>query len=120
MIIGFQNDGHEQPNFLYLQDELETHSKPGSISVFVHYGGDRTNDPKIVADNDVVLTTYGVLAAAYKCVRIITMIFKSLDVVDLFDQCLRNLILVLLFDHNFFASELGSRKSQHLSSNRMV
>ncbi|XP_039139181.1 DNA repair protein RAD5B [Dioscorea cayenensis subsp. rotundata] len=49
------------------KDELETHSKPGSISVFVHYGGDRTNDPKIVADNDVVLTTYGVLAVAYKC-----------------------------------------------------
>ncbi|KAM0938919.1 putative DNA helicase chromatin remodeling SNF2 family [Dioscorea sansibarensis] len=49
------------------KDELATHSKPGSISVFVHYGGDRTNDPKVVADNDVVLTTYGVLASAYKC-----------------------------------------------------
>ncbi|KAJ0970290.1 hypothetical protein J5N97_023167 [Dioscorea zingiberensis] len=46
------------------KDELETHSESGSISVFVHYGGDRTNDPKVVADNDVVLTTYGVLASA--------------------------------------------------------
>ncbi|XP_020258482.1 transcription termination factor 2-like [Asparagus officinalis] len=26
------------------KDELETHSRPGSISVFIHYGCDRTND----------------------------------------------------------------------------
>ncbi|CAL5337466.1 unnamed protein product [Camellia sinensis] len=48
------------------KDELETHSKPETISVFVHYGGDRTNDPKVIAEHDVVLTTYGVLTAAYK------------------------------------------------------
>uniref|UniRef100_A0A5B7BJ23 SWI/SNF-related matrix-associated actin-dependent regulator of chromatin subfamily A member 3-like 3 n=1 Tax=Davidia involucrata TaxID=16924 RepID=A0A5B7BJ23_DAVIN len=48
------------------KDELETHSKPESISIFVHYGGDRTNDPKVISENDVVLTTYGVLTAAYK------------------------------------------------------
>ncbi|KAL6522735.1 DNA repair protein rad5b [Orobanche hederae] len=48
------------------KDELETHSKPGSISIFVHYGGDRTNDPKAIAEPDVVLTTYGVLTSAYK------------------------------------------------------
>ncbi|KAG8370367.1 hypothetical protein BUALT_Bualt14G0109700 [Buddleja alternifolia] len=48
------------------KDELETHSKPDSISVFVHYGGDRTNNPKVIADSDVVLTTYGVLSSAYK------------------------------------------------------
>ncbi|KAI3469725.1 hypothetical protein Pfo_026388 [Paulownia fortunei] len=48
------------------KDELETHSKPDSISIFVHYGGDRTNDPKVIAEPDVVLTTYGVLTSAYK------------------------------------------------------
>ncbi|KAL0414353.1 UNVERIFIED_CONTAM: DNA repair protein B [Sesamum radiatum] len=48
------------------KDELETHSKPDSISVFVHYGGDRANDPKVIAEHDVVLTTYGVLTSAYK------------------------------------------------------
>lgn len=48
------------------KDELETHSEPESISVFVHYGGDRTNNPKVMAEHDVVLTTYGVLTAAYK------------------------------------------------------
>ncbi|KAM7488286.1 hypothetical protein LguiB_025770 [Lonicera macranthoides] len=48
------------------KDELETHSKPESISIFVHYGGDRSTDPKVIAEPDVVLTTYGVLTAAYK------------------------------------------------------
>ncbi|KAK4586149.1 hypothetical protein RGQ29_023372 [Quercus rubra] len=48
------------------KDELETHSEPESISIFVHYGGDRTNNPKVIAEHDVVLTTYGVLTAAYK------------------------------------------------------
>ncbi|KAG5613790.1 hypothetical protein H5410_013614 [Solanum commersonii] len=48
------------------KDELEAHSKPGSVSVFVHYGGDRSNDPRVIAEQDVVLTTYGVLSATYK------------------------------------------------------
>ncbi|XP_027364407.1 DNA repair protein RAD5B-like [Abrus precatorius] len=48
------------------KDELETHSKSGSISIFVHYGGGRTNDPELISEHDVVLTTYGVLSASYK------------------------------------------------------
>ncbi|CAN4116553.1 unnamed protein product [Withania somnifera] len=48
------------------KDELEAHTKPGSISVFVHYGGERSNDPRVIAEQDVVLTTYGVLSATYK------------------------------------------------------
>nr|DAD19846.1 TPA_asm: hypothetical protein HUJ06_021309 [Nelumbo nucifera] len=48
------------------KDEIETHSEPESLSIFVHYGGDRTNDPKVLSGYDVVLTTYGVLTVAYK------------------------------------------------------
>lgn len=48
-----------------MQDELETHSESGSLSVFVHYGGDRTHDPQYIAEPDVVLTTYGILGTAY-------------------------------------------------------
>ncbi|KAK9068180.1 hypothetical protein SSX86_012291 [Deinandra increscens subsp. villosa] len=48
------------------KDELETHSEPNSISVFVHYGGDRSTDPRVIAEPTVVLTTYGVLSASYK------------------------------------------------------
>ncbi|KAA3454517.1 Helicase protein with RING/U-box domain [Gossypium australe] len=48
------------------KDELETHSRPETISIFVHYGGDRTSDPRVISEHDVVLTTYGVLTAAYK------------------------------------------------------
>ncbi|CAA7036815.1 unnamed protein product [Microthlaspi erraticum] len=48
------------------KDELETHSKPDTVSVLVYYGGDRTHDAKEIASHDVVLTTYGVLTSAYK------------------------------------------------------
>ncbi|KAI3693065.1 hypothetical protein L6452_32893 [Arctium lappa] len=48
------------------KDELETHSTPGSLSVFVHYGGCRSTNPKVIAEPTVVLTTYGVLSASYK------------------------------------------------------
>nr|GLL30765.1 receptor-like protein 12 [Ipomoea trifida] len=47
-------------------DELEPHLKPDNISVFVHYGGDRSNDPRVLAEPDVVLTTYDLLTVAYK------------------------------------------------------
>ncbi|XP_042493226.1 DNA repair protein RAD5B [Macadamia integrifolia] len=48
------------------KDELEAHSKPGCISVVVHYGGDKSINPKVFSEPDVVLTTYGVLSSAYK------------------------------------------------------
>ncbi|CAI0383903.1 unnamed protein product [Linum tenue] len=51
------------------KDELETHAKPGSMSVFVHYGGERMNDPRLISGYDVILTTYGVLTAAYKQIQ---------------------------------------------------
>jgi DNA repair protein RAD5 len=37
--------------------------------VFVHYGGDKTDNLMLMGQHDVVLTTYGVLSAAYKTVR---------------------------------------------------
>ncbi|KAI3829087.1 hypothetical protein L1987_03201 [Smallanthus sonchifolius] len=48
------------------KDELETHSTSDSLSVFVHYGGDRSTNPEVIAEPTVVLTTYGVLSASYK------------------------------------------------------
>lgn len=48
------------------KDELQTHSEADTLSVAVHYGSDRTNNPRAMANHDVVLTTYGVLNAAYK------------------------------------------------------
>ncbi|CDP06786.1 unnamed protein product [Coffea canephora] len=53
-------------NLLNEQDELETHSKPDSISVSVFFGGDRGSDPRVIAEHDVILTTYDVLTAACK------------------------------------------------------
>jgi DNA repair protein RAD5 len=58
-----------------IQDELETHSKSGSISIFVHYGGGRTDNVDLLLEYDVVLTTYGVLSASYKSVRKCLFVF---------------------------------------------
>ncbi|XP_076960860.1 DNA repair protein RAD5A-like [Bidens hawaiensis] len=45
--------------------EIESHAEPGSLSIYVHYGQSRPKDAKILAQSDVVLTTYGVVASEY-------------------------------------------------------
>ncbi|XP_028551128.1 DNA repair protein RAD5A isoform X2 [Dendrobium catenatum] len=45
--------------------EIETHAHQGSLSLYVHYGPSRPKDAKFLAQSDVVLTTYGVLAAEF-------------------------------------------------------
>ncbi|XP_021609407.1 DNA repair protein RAD5A isoform X2 [Manihot esculenta] len=45
--------------------EIETHTQPGSLSIYIHYGQSRTKDAKLLAQNDVVITTYGVLASEF-------------------------------------------------------
>ncbi|CAN1797385.1 DNA repair protein RAD5B [Linum perenne] len=62
------------------KDELETHSMPGSISVFVHYGGEKMNNSRLISGYDVILTTFGVLSSAYKQVSTWqNSIFHSVD-----------------------------------------
>lgn len=50
---------------MYCQAEIETHTQPGSLSIYIHYGQSRTKDAKLLAQNDVVITTYGVLASEF-------------------------------------------------------
>ncbi|WCJ41699.1 DNA/RNA helicase protein [Euphorbia peplus] len=45
--------------------EIETHAEPGSLSIYVHYGQSRAKDAKFLAQSDVVITTYGVLASEF-------------------------------------------------------
>ncbi|XP_052210529.1 DNA repair protein RAD5A isoform X2 [Diospyros lotus] len=45
--------------------EIETHAEPGSLSLYVHYGQSRSKDAHILAQHDVVITTYGVLASEF-------------------------------------------------------
>ncbi|KAJ8568436.1 hypothetical protein K7X08_027969 [Anisodus acutangulus] len=45
--------------------EIEAHSQPGVLSVYVYYGHTRSKDAKVLARSDVVLTTYGVLASEF-------------------------------------------------------
>lgn len=39
--------------------------EPGSLSVYVHYGQSRPKDANLLAQSDVVITTYGVLSSEY-------------------------------------------------------
>lgn len=45
--------------------ELEIHAQPGSLSVYVHYGQSRVKDANFLAQSNVVITTYGVLASDF-------------------------------------------------------
>ncbi|XP_061345365.1 DNA repair protein RAD5A [Gastrolobium bilobum] len=45
--------------------EIETHVQPGSLSLYVHYGQSRPKDAKSLAQSDVVITTYGILASEF-------------------------------------------------------
>lgn len=45
--------------------EIESHVRPGSLSVYVHYGQSRPKDANLLAQSDVVITTYGVLASEF-------------------------------------------------------
>ncbi|XP_062172671.1 DNA repair protein RAD5A isoform X2 [Alnus glutinosa] len=45
--------------------EIETHVRPGSLSLYVHYGQSRPKDVRTLAQSDVVITTYGVLASEF-------------------------------------------------------
>ncbi|KAL8484399.1 hypothetical protein ACS0TY_026896 [Phlomoides rotata] len=45
--------------------EIETHAQPGILSIYVHYGQSRSKDAKVLAQSNVVLTTYGVLASEF-------------------------------------------------------
>ncbi|KAJ8446099.1 hypothetical protein Cgig2_017601 [Carnegiea gigantea] len=47
------------------KSEIETHAQPGSLSVYVHYGQTRSRDVELLAQSDVVLTTYGVLSSEF-------------------------------------------------------
>lgn len=50
---------------LYYQAEIETHAEPGSLSLYAHYGKGRQKDANILAESDVVITTYGVLTSEF-------------------------------------------------------
>ena len=47
------------------QAEIETHAQPGILSLYVHYGQSRPKDARTLAQSDVVITTYGVLASEF-------------------------------------------------------
>lgn len=55
------------------QAEIETHAQQGSLSIYVHYGPSRPKETKILAQSDVVLTTYGVLVSEFSAEVTVTL-----------------------------------------------
>ncbi|MCO5557473.1 hypothetical protein L7F22_011038 [Adiantum nelumboides] len=47
------------------KSELEMHTKPGTLTIYTHYGAARTRESRALVDFDVVLTTYGVLSSEF-------------------------------------------------------
>ncbi|KAL6634483.1 hypothetical protein ACP70R_027154 [Stipagrostis hirtigluma subsp. patula] len=45
--------------------EIEAHAKPGALSIYVHYGQNRSKEASFVGQSDIVLTTYGVVASEF-------------------------------------------------------
>ena len=48
-----------------LQAEIETHAQHRALSIYVHYGQSRPKDATFIAQNDIVINTYGVLASKF-------------------------------------------------------
>jgi len=47
------------------QDQFETHVHEGLLNVYTYYGSERTKDTKLLAEQDVVLTTYQTLSSEF-------------------------------------------------------
>lgn len=45
--------------------EIEAHTKPNSLNIYVHYGQSRPKEASFIGQNDIVLTTYGVVASEF-------------------------------------------------------
>ena len=53
------------------QDQFESHVHDGLLNVYTYYGSERTKDTKLLAGQDVVLTTYQTLSSEFTKVLLI-------------------------------------------------
>ncbi|CAO2045986.1 unnamed protein product [Urochloa humidicola] len=45
--------------------EIEAHTKPGTVNIYVHYGQNRPKEASFIGQSDIVLTTYGVVSSEF-------------------------------------------------------
>uniref|UniRef100_A0ACD5ZK51 Uncharacterized protein n=1 Tax=Avena sativa TaxID=4498 RepID=A0ACD5ZK51_AVESA len=45
--------------------EIEAHTEPNSVNIYVHYGQSRPKEANFIGQNEIVLTTYGVVASEF-------------------------------------------------------
>lgn len=51
---------------LFFQDQFEQHiHQDFHVNIYVYYGSDRSKDPSVLSEQDIVLTTYNILATDY-------------------------------------------------------
>ena len=50
---------------VYLQDQFDIHVHDGLLNVYTYYGSERTKDQNLLAEQDVVLTTYQTLSSEF-------------------------------------------------------
>ena len=48
-----------------LKDQFEAHVHEDLLNVYTYYGSERTKDTKLLAEQDVVLTTYQTLSSEF-------------------------------------------------------
>lgn len=49
----------------YPQDQFDAHVHDGLLNVYTYYGSERTKDQNLLAEQDVVLTTYQTLSSEF-------------------------------------------------------
>lgn len=74
--------------------------QPGTLSLYVHYGQSRPRDAKTLAQSDLVITTYGVLASEFSS-EVVENLF-TLIVVSLFASFLKT--YQMMRDASFYLS----------------
>ncbi|GJN21194.1 hypothetical protein PR202_gb08651 [Eleusine coracana subsp. coracana] len=50
---------------LNLNNRQRLNAKPGTVNIYVHYGQNRPKEASFIAQSDIVLTTYGVVASEF-------------------------------------------------------
>lgn len=89
---------------------------PGSLSIYVHYGQSRPKDAKSLAQCDVVITTYGILASDFSSevvANLFTLLvlylfasfFKSYQQVHLFIYLMYRMQRIMVDSSQFVGSE---------------
>lgn len=61
------------------EKEVQDKCKRGILSVVVYHGSNRENIPNRLAKNDIVITTYNIVAREFKSMSILFKVFRHIS-----------------------------------------